>query len=378
MESKMENTTAAIASPERSLRVMREHCFDYNIVWHEDFSHISACLKELQLSAAKLCIVTDSTVAPLYEAALRQELEGEYQVDTFVFPAGERQKNLDTVNELYRFLIEKKYSRKDVLLALGGGVTGDLCGFAAATYLRGIDFVQIPTTLLAQVDSSVGGKTGVDFQQFKNMVGAFYQPRLVYMNMRTLDTLNDELFICGMGEILKSALIRNASFYQWLGEHRHEVMRRDKDALAHMVRECCKIKSEVVESDPTEKGVRAILNFGHTIGHAVEKLKDFTMLHGQCVGVGMAAAVWLSAKKGLLKESEAAFILELNRYYGLPESVSGLTAEAVLGAMASDKKAADGNTKFILLDGIGHAVVETMAIADLKEAVESILKEEAL
>lgn len=362
---------------ENTLRVSREHCFDYRIVWSQDFSGLPEEVKALELSATKICIVSDSTVAGLYAQDVRQAFAGQYQVDTFVFPAGERQKNLDTVRDLYRFLIERKYSRKDLLVALGGGVTGDLCGFAAATYLRGIDFIQVPTTLLAQVDSSVGGKTGVDFEQFKNMVGAFYQPRLVYMNMSTLDTLNDELFVCGMGEILKSALIRDAELYQWLGEHRHEVMNRDKEALAHMIRECCRIKSEVVESDPTEQGVRAILNFGHTIGHAVEKLMDFTMLHGQCVGVGMAAAVWLSYRKGLLKESEMSFILELNRYYGLPDHVEGLTAQDVLNAMRSDKKAADGSTKFILLDSIGHAVIETMPIAELEGAVQSVLKEES-
>ena len=360
---------------ENTLRVSREHCFDYNIVWRDDFADLPSLLEDLDLSATKICIVSDSTVAGLYADEVMNILSGKYQVNTFVFPAGEEQKTLDTVRELYRFLIEKKYFRKDLLLALGGGVTGDLCGFAAATYLRGIDFIQVPTTLLAQVDSSVGGKTGVDFEEFKNMVGAFYQPRLVYMNMNTLNTLNDELFVCGMGEILKSALIRDASLYQWIGEHRHEVLNRQPEALAHMIRECCRIKSDVVESDPTEQGIRAILNFGHTVGHAVEKLMHFSMLHGQCVGVGMAAAVWLSCQKGLLKESEMKFILQLNRYFGLPDSVSGLDADEVLKAMGSDKKASDGTTKFILLDKIGHAVVETMPISELRGAVESILRE---
>lgn len=361
---------------ENTLRVSRENCFDYPIVWTESFAELSARIRDLSCKATKICIATDSTVAGLYLQDVTEALQNEYQVDTFVFPAGEEHKNLDTVRDFYRVLIEKHYSRKDLLLALGGGVTGDLCGFTAATYLRGIDFIQVPTTLLAQVDSSVGGKTGVDFEQFKNMVGAFHQPRLVYMNMQTLSTLDEELFVCGMGEILKSALIYDASFYQWLGEHRHEVIARDSQALAHMIRECCRIKSEVVESDPTEQGVRAILNFGHTIGHAVEKLMDFSMLHGQCVGVGMAAAVWLSWQKGLLKESEYQFILELNRYYGLPDSVNGLRVEDVLQAMASDKKASDGSTKFILLDRIGHAVIETLPIDTLRDAVSSILKEE--
>lgn len=361
---------------ENMLRVTRENCFDYPIVWTESFAGLPERIRELSCKATKICIASDSTVAALYLQEVVSVLRPEYQVDTFVFPAGEEHKNLDTVRDFYRILIEKHYSRKDLLLALGGGVVGDLCGFTAATYLRGIDFIQVPTTLLAQVDSSVGGKTGVDFEQFKNMVGAFHQPRLVYMNMQTLSTLNNELFTCGMGEILKSALIYDAAFYQWLGEHRHEVLARDHEALAHMVRECCRIKSEVVESDPTEQGIRAILNFGHTIGHAVEKLMHFTMLHGQCVGIGMAAAAWLSFQKGLLKDNEYQLILELNRYYGLPDHVEGLSTEDILQAMASDKKASDGNTKFILLDRIGHAVIETLPIASLKGAAESILKEE--
>lgn len=360
---------------ENTLRVSREHCFDYDIVWENSFDDLAHRIDLLETKATHICIVTDSTVGPLYAGQVKAALQKNWQVDVFTFPAGEAHKRLDTVRDLYRFLIEKKYSRKDLLLALGGGVVGDLCGFTAATYLRGIDFIQVPTTLLAQVDSSVGGKTGVDFEQFKNMIGAFHQPRLVYMNMQTLDTLDDELFTCGMGEITKSALIADAAFYQWLGEHRHEVMARDKVALTHMIRECCRIKSEVVESDPTEQGIRAILNFGHTIGHAVEKLMDFQMLHGQCVGVGMAAAAWLSMKKGLLKESAYTFILELNRFYGLPDSVTGLSAEDILQAMASDKKAADGFTKFILLDQIGHAVIETVPISSLEPAVRSILKE---
>ena len=239
---------------ENTLRVTRENCFDYPIVWTESFAGLPERIRELSCKATKICIASDSTVAALYLQEVVSVLRPEYQVDSFVFPAGEEHKNLDTVRDFYRMLIEKHYSRKDLLLALGGGVVGDLCGFTAATYLRGIDFIQVPTTLLAQVDSSVGGKTGVDFEQFKNMVGAFHQPRLVYMNMQTLSTLNNELFTCGMGEILKSALIYDAAFYQWLGEHRHEVLARDHEALAHMVRECCRIKSEVVESDPTGTG----------------------------------------------------------------------------------------------------------------------------
>lgn len=343
---------------EKILRVTREHAFDYPIVWAEDFSSLAGHISDLHLSCTKICVVTDSTVEKLYAESLLSALPEGIQADIFVFPAGEEQKTLDTVNDLYHFLIEKKYSRKDILLALGGGVAGDLTGYAAATYLRGIDFIQVPTTLLAQVDSSVGGKTGVDFRQFKNMIGAFHQPRIVYMNMSTLSTLDDTLFSCGMGEVLKTGLIRNAALYRWLDENRISVLNRSPEMLAYMIRECCKVKSGVVERDPKEQGERAILNLGHTIGHAVEKLKGFSMLHGHCVGVGTVAAAWLSVQRGLLEKSDLAWIEKMNAAYGLPNRVDGLSAEKVLEATKSDKKVAGGRVRFILLEVVGQAVID--------------------
>jgi 3-dehydroquinate synthase len=237
-------------------------------------------------------------------------------------------------------------------------VTGDLTGFAAATYLRGIDFIQIPTTLLAQVDSSVGGKTGVDFAQYKNMVGAFHQPRLVYMNLRTLDTLPADQFASGMGEVLKSALIRDAALWDWIAENREAVWNRAYAAMSHLIRACCRIKAGVVEEDPAEKGLRAILNFGHTLGHAIEKGRNFELLHGQCVGIGMAGAGWLSVKKGILSEEAYREILDMNLAFDLPVQVSALSAEEIVAATKSDKKMQDGKIRFILLAGIGNAVID--------------------
>ena len=211
----------------KQLRVYREGAkteFDYQILWEEDFTKLADAVKKLELSCGKICIVADDTVGNLYGKEVQKALEElDVTVDLYTFPAGEASKNLDTVKELYAFLIEHHYTRKDVLAALGGGVTGDLTGYAAATYLRGIDFIQIPTTLLAQVDSSVGGKTGVDFAQYKNMVGAFHQPRLVYMNLNTLKTLPEDQFASGMGEVLKSGLIRDARFYEWTINHMSEI-----------------------------------------------------------------------------------------------------------------------------------------------------------
>ena len=302
----------------KTLTVKREGTsteFSYEIVWDGSYERI----------------VTDSTVSELYLEEVKNALSPLFEtVTAFVFPAGEASKNLGTVKDLYTHLIENHFERKDILFALGGGVVGDLTGYAAATYLRGIDFIQLPTTLLAQVDSSVGGKTGVDFDQYKNMVGAFHHPRLVYMNMATLKSLNGEQFACGMGEVLKTGLIRDEKFYIWTINHMSEIEERIEPVLTKMIQKCCDIKRQVVENDPTEQGERAVLNLGHTIGHAIEKLKNFELLHGQCVALGTAAT-------------------------------------------KSDKKMEQGTIKFILLESVGHAVVDrTVTDEEMLEAINSI------
>lgn len=352
--------------------------FSYRIVWEENFDALAGDLADIpDLRAGKVCIVSDSNVAPLYLEQVRSALSGSYStVDAYVFPAGEESKNLDTAAELYRFLIEHKYERRDILAALGGGVTGDLTGFVSATYLRGVDFIQIPTTLLSQVDSSVGGKTGVDFAQYKNMVGAFHQPRLVYMNLAVLETLPEDQFASGMGEVLKTGLIRSRELFDWIDENRDRVLARDRSAMAHVIRECCRIKADVVAEDPLDKGIRGILNFGHTLGHAVEKCKNFELLHGQCVGIGSAAASWLSMKRGLITAEDYAKILELHRYFGIPVSTSGLLIEEVIAAARSDKKMEAGRIKFILLDGIGNALIDhSVTEEEMADACGTILEQ---
>ena len=276
----------------------------------------------------------------------------------------EENKNIETVQEVYEHLIQEGFDRKDMLIALGGGVTGDLTGFVAATYLRGIRFIQVPTTLLSQVDSSIGGKTGVDFRKYKNMVGAFHQPSLVYMNLSTLASLNEEQFSCGMAEIIKAGLIEEQSFFHWLSENHEGIQKRNSKLLAEMIYRSCKIKGDVVEEDPTEKGIRAILNFGHTIGHAVEKLKDFSMLHGQCVAAGYVAAAYLSLQRGLISTEDLFEIEKINRMYGLPNRVSDLDAKDVLAATKKDKKMSQGSIKFVLLQKMGTAIVDTSLTDD--------------
>ena len=332
---------------------------DYPICFEEDFSNLAQVMREEGLADRKICIVTDSNVGPLYEAPVKKALsEVSSDISVFTFEAGEKNKNLDTVSSLYQALISNGLDRKSLLVALGGGVVGDLTGFGAATYLRGIDFIQVPTTLLAQVDSSVGGKTGVDFQQYKNMVGAFHQPRLVYMNMSTLSSLPAEQFACGMGEILKTGLICDEEFFRFVCREQKEIKKLDMKRIARMVRRCCEIKAGVVERDPKEQGERALLNLGHTVGHAVEKLKNFTLLHGQCVGAGLVAAAYLSMKRGLLTEEEYQEIRQGCADYDLPVHVDGLIPEEVLLATKKDKKMEQGHIKFILMDGIGKSFID--------------------
>ena len=356
---------------ETKLLVKREGDFHYPICFEENFSNLAQAMRAEGLVDRKICIVTDSNVGPLYESAVEEVLRKvSSDISVFTFEAGEKNKNLDTVSSLYQTLIQNGLDRKSLLVALGGGVVGDLTGFGAATYLRGI---QIPTTLLAQVDSSVGGKTGVDFQQYKNMVGAFHQPKLVYMNLSTLTTLPAEQFACGMGEILKTGLICDGEFFRFVCREQESIKALDMKLIAAMVRRCCEIKAGVVERDPKEQGERALLNLGHTVGHAVEKLKNFTLLHGQCVGAGLVAAAYLSMKRGLLNEQEYQEICRGCADYDLPIHVDGLIPQDVLAATKKDKKMEQGHIKFILMDGIGKSFIDkTVTDAEMLSCIQEI------
>ena len=338
--------------------VKKDGQFCYHIYLEPDFAKLPEAVEPLNIKERKLCIVADSTTAELYGTELKEILkETCTYVSMFVFPAGEVNKTLNTVRDLYEHLILEKFDRKDMLVALGGGVVGDLTGFAAATYLRGIGFIQIPTTLLSQVDSSIGGKTGVDFDAYKNMVGAFHMPRLVYMNLNVLKTLPDRQFACGMGEIIKHGLIQDSDYLEKLSKYQREIREKNYAALLWMVAGSCKVKRHVVEEDPTEQGIRAWLNFGHTIGHSVEKLKDFTLCHGECVAIGCAAAAWMSWKRGLISEKEKETAEQLLLDYQLPVRVKGLKPEDIVKTTKLDKKMDAGKVKFVLLKKIGEAFV---------------------
>ena len=361
------------------LDVKKDGTFCYSIRFEENFSYLAEEIVNLGFSGHKLCIVTDSNVAPLYLSEVKNALLERFDhVFEFVIPAGEENKTLDNIKKLYEHLIKKGFDRKDCLVALGGGVIGDMTGFTAATYLRGIDFIQVPTTLLSQVDSSIGGKTGVDFDSYKNMVGAFHMPRLVYMNLSVLSTLSEEQFSCGMGEILKHGLIKNKEYFAWCMENSSKIQARDHATLLHMIKESCKIKRDVVEKDPTEKGDRALLNFGHTLGHAVEKLKNFKMLHGQCVAVGCVAAMKLSAIRGNILDADVLYAEQCFENFGLPIRIEELDTEEILQTSKSDKKMDAGKIKFVLLHEIGNAYVDkSVSDEELKEASSYLLSKHA-
>lgn len=332
----------------------------YDIVFSHTFEELPQELQDLGAENRKICIYTDSNVEKLYAKQIQELLEPVCRkVILFSFPAGEEYKTLDTIKEAYKTLIEAGFDRKDLILALGGGVVGDMAGYTAATYLRGIDFVQVPTTLLAQSDSSIGGKTGVDFDGYKNMVGAFHMPRLVYMNLATLKTLDARQFYNGFAEVMKHGLIKDAIFYEWLIDKMYEICERDLDTLEEMIMRSCTIKKLVVEKDPTEQGERALLNFGHTIGHAIEKYKNFTLSHGECVALGCVAAAFISWKHELLTMEEYYEVRDMFVPFNLPISVEDIDPQEVLRLTKSDKKMKDGTLQFILLKRVGKAMRDT-------------------
>lgn len=351
----------------------------YDIVFSQNFEGLGEELAELNLpgpclAERKICILTDSTVEPLYARTVLDQIEGKCKkAVVFAFPAGEKSKTLDTVKQAYTFLIREGFDRKDLLLALGGGVVGDLTGFTAATYLRGVDFIQIPTTLLAQADSSIGGKTGVDFDGYKNMVGAFYMPKLVYMNVSVLKTLEERQYFSGFAEIMKHGLIKDHIFYEWLLDNMYEICERDPAVLEEMVMKSSTIKKMVVEKDPTEKGDRALLNFGHTIGHAIEKAKNFELYHGECVALGCVAAAYISWKHNLLGMEEYYEIRDMFVPFNLPISIDDIRPEEILALTKSDKKMEAGKIKFILLKKVGKAVIDqTVTDEDILGAIREI------
>ena len=326
------------------------------------------------LASRRATLVTNTTVAPLYADALEESLSAcGTRCFRIVIPDGEAAKNWITLDRVYGDLLHAQADRGTVIVALGGGVVGDLAGFAAATYQRGIPFIQVPTTLLAQVDSSVGGKTGINHPLGKNMIGAFHQPLAVIADTATLDTLPDRELSAGLAEVIKYGAIRDGPFFGWLEENIERLRARDPAALVRAIARSCEIKAEIVALDERESGPRALLNLGHTFGHAIEVLEGYGVwLHGEAVAAGMVMASRLSVRLGRLTENDALRIEKLLRRAGLPVEPPRLALSAWLDAMGRDKKNEAGRITLILLDALGAAVVEKkVPMAELEAFLHS-------
>ncbi|MBF0134001.1 MAG: 3-dehydroquinate synthase [Magnetococcales bacterium] len=304
-------------------------------------------------------VVTNAVVAPLFLERVKNSLETTgFPVLPILLPDGEVHKNFATLQIIFDRLLENRMERSTILIALGGGIIGDITGFAAASFLRGVNFIQIPTTLLAQVDSSVGGKTGINHPLGKNLIGAFYQPKLVCCDLGTLTTLPKREFVAGMAEVIKYGLIRDIDFFHFLADNLEAIMALTPIPLQRVVQTCCAIKGEIVAADEHENDQRALLNFGHTFGHAIESLTGYDqLLHGEAVAMGMLMASDLSRRMGWLSDAEFETIENLLRQTGLPLTIPRFTTEAFLDAFSRDKKVRSGRPRFVLLKGVGHGVV---------------------
>jgi 3-dehydroquinate synthase len=313
-------------------------------------------------------VVTNTTVGPLYSATLIQTISGDAKsVHEIVLPDGESYKDWVTLQKIFDALLTHGADRKSVLIALGGGVIGDMVGFAAASFMRGIRFIQVPTTLLAQVDSSVGGKTGINHPLGKNMIGAFHQPVAVIADLDTLKSLPPRELSAGLAEVIKHGAIADAEFFDWIEAQRQELLNCDIKAMSHAVERSCEIKSAVVAADETESGIRAILNFGHTFGHAIESGLGYgEWLHGEAVGCGMVMAADLSSRLGYLKSEEVSRIKKLIAAMGLPDCAPKLGNSRFFDLMRIDKKSEGGEIRYITLKKIGQAKIEAVddAIVD--------------
>jgi 3-dehydroquinate synthase len=330
----------------------------------------AAGLYRPHLAGGAAAIVTNAVVAPLYLERIRGALKGARVVEV-VIPDGEQAKSWQGVEQVVDALLAARLGRDGVVIALGGGVVGDLAGFAAAIYQRGVAFVQVPTTLLAQVDSSVGGKTAINHPRGKNMIGAFHQPRAVISDVATLDTLPDRELRAGLAEVIKHGFALDAPFVDWLEANVEKILARDPGALAHAIRRSCELKARVVAEDELESGSRALLNLGHTFGHAIEAGAGYgTWLHGEAVAAGMVMAAELSLLIGQLKKNEVSRVRDLLKRAGLPVAGPALAPQRLLELMAFDKKAAKGSTRFVLLERIGRAALRAdVDPAAVREAI---------
>lgn len=335
----------------------------YNIVIDKGILPKSGNMIKEVTSAERVAVITDDTVDKLYSDIVMKSLsDAGFETFKFVFPHGEKSKNISTFSSILEFLAESGLTRTDALVALGGGVVGDVAGFAAASYLRGIDFIQIPTTLLACVDSSVGGKTAIDLKAGKNLAGAFYQPKLVIADFETLSTLTDGIFADGMAEVIKYGVIFDKAFFEFLRDN------EAKDNLEYVITRCVELKRDIVNADEKEKGVRALLNFGHTVGHAIEKCSGYKIPHGSAVAVGMVIISRAAYKCSFCDENCTDIIASLNKKYSLPVSTDFSASELSSAAMA-DKKRAGDKIKLIIPEALGNCVIKSVPTSELEKII---------
>src|SRR4030042_3628385 len=323
--------------------------------------NIGGSLKSFGLSP-RIAIVTNPTVYPLYGAVVAKSLKkAGFDLLSVTIPDGEEYKDLLWVEHVFNILLKAKLDRSSALVALGGGVIGDITGFAASTYMRGISYIQVPTTLLAQVDSSVGGKTGVNHKLGKNMIGTFWQPRLVWIDVKTLNTLQKREFLAGVAEVIKYGVIWDEGLFYFLEKNRTKILNLDRDVLMYVIKRSCEIKAEVVSKDEREAGVRSILHFGHTIGHAIETVTEYKQyLHGEAVAIGMHLETKLACMLGLINNKQVSRIKALIDSYSLPsEKPLDIDVEHILSSMELDKKVVAGQLKFILPEKIGKVRIQT-------------------
>jgi len=327
----------------------------YEIFIDEDIVDPVGVITKVKNRVDRCVIITDSNVNPLYGEMVTKKFEQTaLPVDIVEIPAGEPSKSLHTVLDVAKQLVRLKVSRKSLLIALGGGVVGDVAGFIASIYMRSIPYIQIPTTLLAQVDSSVGGKTGVDLPEGKNLLGTFYQPKAVYIGLSFLKTLSDKDFANGLAEIIKYSIIGDHHLFEFLEQESDGIKKRKHSLMESLVGRSCKIKADIVEMDERELGLRRILNFGHTLGHGLEAASDYTLSHGEAVSIGMVGAAKISRRLDYLDRASYTKIVDLIKHYELPTKIpAGLETARILDFMATDKKAVGGQLHFVLVKKIG-------------------------
>jgi 3-dehydroquinate synthase len=344
----------------------------YPIYITTGFGDLESCFEHAGIEG-KVAVITDENVDRYYSQKVQLELENAgRKFFKYIIKPGEGSKNLNTISGIYSFLINNGFDRQSSIVALGGGVVGDIAGFAAATFLRGVNFIQMPTSLLAQADSSVGGKVGVDFKNCKNIIGAFYQPKFVYINVNSLKTLPARELKAGLAETLKHGLIIDENFYEYIEYNLEKIFYYDIDVLQHITKVNCRIKGDIVEKDEKESCLRAILNFGHTIGHAVESMSDFKLLHGECVAVGIIGAYKMARYLGMVSEDTVSRVIKTVERIGLPVYIKGLDIEQVYNQMFYDKKVKKGILNFILPKRIGEVII--CSVED-QTIIKSVLSE---